>query len=284
MRHAVLGVGGIGGLLAGALARSEAEVVLLLRPETLMGYRGRLAIESTVLGEFEVEVPAVAVLDREVDVLWVATKATQLERALGLAPAERVDAALVIPLLNGVDHVEFLRSRYPRVAAGAIRVESERISSWRFHQSSPFLRVTLAGAADVADELQRAGIECRARDDERSLLWEKLVFLAPLALATTALDVPLGGAREDALFVGCREEALAVADAEGARIDADAVRKLHDGAPNAMRSSMQKDVDAGREPELDAIAGPITRGGARHGIPTPSTQQLVNQIRTRTQT
>jgi ketopantoate reductase len=45
---------------------------------------------------------------------------------------------------------------------------------------------------------------------------------------------------------------------------------------------MQKDFEAGREPELDAIAGPIVHGGARHGIPTPVTEQLVDHIHTRT--
>ncbi len=41
---------------------------------------------------------------------------------------------------------------------------------------------------------------------------------------------------------------------------------------------MQKDVAAGREPELDAIAGPILRGGFRHAIPVPDTEELVRLI------
>ena len=54
--------------------------------ETSAAYPGRIRVESAVLGDFEVDVPAASVLDREVDVLWVATKATQLESALALAP------------------------------------------------------------------------------------------------------------------------------------------------------------------------------------------------------
>lgn len=281
MRHAILGAGGIGGLVAGALARSGADVVLLLRAETLARYPGRLTVESAVLGNFEADVPAMALLDRTVDVLWLATKATQLEAALTLAPVDQVGEATVIPFLNGVDHVAHLRTRYPHVTAAAIRVESERISPTLFRQSSPFLRVEMAGAETAQTELRRAGIECLARDDELSLLWDKLAFLAPIALATAALDAPLGAARQDVRFLGCRQEALAVARAEGAQLDDDALRKLHDGAPATMRSSMQKDVAAGREPELDAIAGPILRGGQRHGIATESTEQLAEQIRAR---
>ena len=44
---------------------------------------------------------------------------------------------------------------------------------------------------------------------------------------------------------------------------------------------MQKDVAAGREPELDAIAGPIVRGSQRHATPVPNTDELVRLVKTR---
>lgn len=281
-RHAVLGTGGIGGLIGAALARAGADVVLLMRPEAMRRYDGRLAVESAVLGDFEVAVPAAPELEREIDALWVAVKATQLEAALTLAPPERVGDATVIPLLNGVDHGPLLRARYVNVVAGAIRVESERVAPGRIHQTSPFLRVELAGAEPLAAELRAAGIETRIRDHERTLLWEKLAFLAPLALATTALDAPLGGVRNDESYRRCQDEVLAVAHAEGAHIDAEALQALAAAAPDAMQSSMQKDVAAGRPPELDAIAGPILRGGDRHAIPVPATTELVRLVNVRT--
>jgi 2-dehydropantoate 2-reductase len=274
-------MGGIGGLLAATLARAGASCVVLLRPETLADYPGRITVESTVLGAFDVDVPATTTLDRDIDVLWIATKATQLDEALALAPPERVGSATVIPLMNGVDHVALLRDRYPSVIAGAIRVESERLPPAQIRQSSPFLRVELGGAEPVAAELSRSGIECRVRDDERSLLWDKLAFLAPIALATTAFDAPLGAVRDHERYNGCREEALAIATAEGARIDEAALFALQQAAPSEMRSSMQKDVAGGREPELDAITGPIVRGSRRHAIPVPNTDELVRLVKTR---
>jgi 2-dehydropantoate 2-reductase len=281
VRHAILGAGGIGGLLAAALARAGDDVVLLLRPGSFERYDGRLAVQSAVLGDFEADVPAAAGLDRVVDVLWVTTKATQLEASLALAPPERVGNAAVVPLLNGVDHLAFLRTRYRNVVAGAIRVESERLSPTRIRQISPFLRMELAGSESIADAVRRAGIDCSLRTDELSLLWDKLAFLAPLALATTALDAPLGVVREDERYHGCQSEALAVARAEGAHIDEDALRTLQAAAPRETQSSMQKDVAAGRQPELDAIAGPILRGGRRHAIPVPRTDELVQLVSAR---
>lgn len=281
MRHAVLGAGGIGGLIAGALARSGAEVRLLLRPGSLSAYPGQLRVESAVLGDFAVEVPASAELERDVDVLWVATKATQLERALTLAPPEVVGEAPVVPLLNGVDHLELLRSQYRRVVAAAIRVESERAEPGLIRQKSPFLRVDMVGAEQVQAALRHAGIACEARDDEATLLWEKLVFLAPIALATAAFDDVLGGVRGIPEFTGCRHEAALAATAVGAQIDLEAIQDLHAAAPPQMQSSMQKDLAAGREPELSAIAGPIFRLGAEHRFPTAATQSLVDRITAR---
>lgn len=278
MRHAVLGAGGIGGLVAAALARSGAEVTLLLRPQSLAAYHGRLRVESVVLGDFEVDVPASAALDRRVDALWVATKATQLEQALPLAPPEVVGEGLLVPLLNGVDHVETLRRRYRQVVAAAIRVESERPRPGLIRQKSPFLRVDVAGAEPVQAALREAGFDCHARIDEPTLLWEKLVYLAPIALATSAFEAPLGDVRETAVFVGCRTEAAEAARAAGATIETDSIRSLHAAAPPDMQSSMQKDLAAGREPELDAIAGPIFRLGRQHRFPTTATQNLVDRI------
>lgn len=281
MRHAILGVGGIGGLIGGALARAGADVLLIMRPETLAGYGGRLLVESVVLGDFEVEVPAAPRLDRAVDVLWVTPKAPALEAALALAPPDQVGEAVVIPFLNGVDHVALLRERYANVVAGAIRVESERAAAAQIRQLSPFLLIDLSGAEDIAAELQAAGLDTRVNTDEVSLLWDKLAVLAPFALATTGLDGPLGAVREDERFWGCQDEVLTVARAVGAHIDDDLLRTLMASAPAETRSSMQKDVAAGRVPELDAIAGPILRGGSRYGIPVPCTEELAGLVAAR---
>jgi 2-dehydropantoate 2-reductase len=281
VRHAILGVGGIGGLIGGALARAGADVLLIMRPETLAGYDGRLRVESVVLGDFDVEVPAAPRLDRAVDVLWVTPKAPALEAALALAPPAQVGDAVVVPFLNGVDHVAFLRERYRTVVAGAIRVESERASIAHIRQLSPFLLVDLSGGEEIAAALEAAGIDTRVNADEVSLLWDKLAVLAPFALATTGLDGPLGAVREDGRFRGCQDEVLAVARAVGAQIDDELLRTLMASAPAETRSSMQKDVEAGRAPELDAIAGPILRGGSRHGIPVPCTEELAGLVAAR---
>jgi 2-dehydropantoate 2-reductase len=77
-------------------------------------------------------------------------------------------------------------------------------------------------------------------------------------------------------------EACAVANASGAQVDALQIQAVFDSMPPGMRSSMQKDLAAGRRLELDAIGGPIVRGGERYGIDVSTAVKLMAAIQAKT--
>jgi 2-dehydropantoate 2-reductase len=214
-----------------------------------------------------------------------------LESALEAVPEQGLGGGVVVPLLNGIDHVARLRERYgpERVLPGTIRVEAEQVEPGRVRQLSSFANVQVAPslatrelAEVLRNELSAAGLSCEVSDDEVTMLWGKLCFLAPFALATTASGGSLGAVRSDALWwtrlEACIKEACAVGVAEGAQVAPEPILAALEGASDAFRSSMQKDVVAGRAPELDAIAGPILRGGDEYGIDVSATKALVDSI------
>jgi 2-dehydropantoate 2-reductase len=291
MRHAVLGAGGVGGLVGGALAKAGHPVTLLVRPGRRDHYPERLTVESETLGTFEAPVRVADRLDEQFDVVWITVKATALEAALRAVPPEELGSCVMVPLLNGIDHVKQLRDRYgaERVLPGTIRVEAEQLGPGRVRHLSAFVDVqiapssaTQARAEVLSEELRGAGLNCEVRDDEVTMLWSKLCFLAPFALATTASGGPLGVVRSEAkwraLLEACVKEACAVGVAEGAQVAPEPVLAALEGLPDGFRSSMQKDVAAGRSPELEAIAGPILRCGSEHGIEVSATRALVDRI------
>jgi 2-dehydropantoate 2-reductase len=292
-RVAVLGPGGVGGLLAGLLARSGAVVTCLARPATVAVLaRQGIRVESELFGDFAVPVGLAERLVDPVDVCFVTSKATQLEAALERLPADVVGSALVVPLLNGVEHLPLLRQRYPAatVVPATVRCESARVAPGVVHHASPFAAIELAedertgvAARRLAGELERAGVTVKVSDDAATVMWSKLTFLAALALLTTAAHAPAGEVREDRRddLLALVTEASAVARAEGAAIDAHDVRAFFGGIPAGMQSSMQRDADAGQPLELDAIGGAVVREAARHGITVRVTSRYVDEIRAR---
>ena len=290
---AVVGPGGVGGLVGAVLTRAGHPVVYVARPDTAAALTASgLDVTSVQYGDFHVPATAVPRLAAPVDVCVVAAKATALDAALDGVPAEALGAGLVLPLLNGVDHLAALRARFPaaRVLAGAIRVESTRVGPGRIAHTSPFCTVEVAGDGiprprleTLAAQLGAAGIGTSVRDSEVAVLWDKLAFLAPLALLTTAYGATAGEVREKhrSDLEAVADEVAAVARAAGATADAGAVIGLFDRVPPGMKSSMQRDVEAGRQAEVDAIGGAVLRAADRHGLAVPVTTRLVDDLRAR---
>jgi 2-dehydropantoate 2-reductase len=286
---AILGPGGVGGFLAGALARAGGcEVTIVARDSTVAAIaRQGLRISSVRLGDFEARPAAVTRLDGPVDALFAATKAVGLEHAL--ARVEGLEPRIVLPLLNGLDHLGVLRERYgSRAVAGSIQVESTRTSTGVIEQTSPFLRIDMASGdpamhgplRELAALLGAAGVPARILDSEARAMWEKLVRLNAIACATSAWDLPVGAIRSDpdrrAQLEAAVREGAAVARAEGAVVDPSHIMAGLDDAHPELRTSMQRDIAAGREPELDAIPGSVLRAAARHGLACPTSERLAS--------
>ncbi|MEU9073717.1 ketopantoate reductase family protein [Kitasatospora sp. NPDC004745] len=284
LRTAVLGPGGVGGLLAGLLARDGHRVVCLAGEATAtVLQRDGLHVRSGRFGTFTAQVEAATELREPVDALFVTVKETALEAALDRVPAQVLGDAVVVPLLNGLEHVEVLRRRYPdgRVVAGTIRIEATRTAPGRIEHSSPFAAVELgAPVTGLAEQLRHTGLDVTLREDETAMLWSKLSFLAPFALLTTRHAAEIGVVRTEhrGELAAAVTEIAAVSAAAGAPVDADALLSAFDRVPGPMKSSMQRDAEAGRPIELDAVGGAVLRAAAAHGVATPTLTRLVREL------
>jgi 2-dehydropantoate 2-reductase len=293
MKIAVLGPGGVGGLLAGVLDRAGHDVTVVARDSTAATIAERgIEIDSVTFGTFTARPGAVERLTESADALLVATKAAGLDAAL-----ERIDVepGTVLPLLNGLDHIAVLRRRFPSdsVLAGSIRVEADRPQPGVVVHTSPFLLVSMASRAPaMAPYLERlaaalgdAEVPVKVLDSEADVMWSKLVRLNALACTTSAYDKLLGEIRSTPSLrsdlVGAMNEAAAAGRAEGADVDGETAIEELERAHATLGSSMQRDIAAGREPELDAIPGSVMRAAARHGLACPTIERLVEMIAAR---
>ncbi|MFB7723129.1 ketopantoate reductase family protein [Nocardia sp. NPDC056100] len=290
---AILGPGGVGGLLAALLARAGNRVICLAGPETAASLRNNgIQVRSAQFGDFTARVETDTELREPVDACLIAVKHTALDAALDRIPAEALGDGLLVPLLNGVEHPTLLRGRYrpDRVSPGIIRVESTRVAPGVIEHASPFAEIDLTSEAvpesalkSLADALTEAGPTVRILGNEAAALWAKMSFLAPFALLTTRYAVPLGEIRAEhgdelAALVA---ETVAVARAHDAPIDAAQVLARYNAFPPEAKSSMQRDAEAGHPLELDAIGGALLRAADSRNIAVPVATRLVQELQAR---
>ncbi|MFF4605726.1 ketopantoate reductase family protein [Streptomyces sp. NPDC001339] len=284
---AVLGPGGVGGLLAALLSRAGHRVLCIAGEETVRALRhDGIRVRSGPFGDFTAAVEADTALREPVGLCLVTVKHTALDAALDRIAPQLLDDALVVPLLNGIEHMDVLRARYGgrRVVPAVIRVEAARTAPGVIEHGSPFVEIDLAGPqeplAPLTALLTAAGVDTRVLPDEHAALWAKLAFLAPFALLTTRYRLPIGSIRSERReeLTALVEETTAVSRAYGGPADAAQVMARYDAFPPGSKSSMQRDAEAGRPLELDAIGGALLRAAERQGIQVPLTTRLVTEL------
>jgi ketopantoate reductase len=107
-----------------------------------------------------------------------------------------------------------------------------------------------------------------------------------MPLATSVVMGPIGQARHDAelapLLSAAVRETWRVARAEGADIeDGDLDARFQTAMPDAMTSSLERDIRLGSDTEFAAITDPVLRCGEAQGIPTPAFAVLARRVQSR---
>lgn len=293
---AVLGPGAVGGFLAALFLKNGFPVTCIAKEEAveLISHEG-IHLESVSFGNFTVYPMATTQINFKPDILFITTKATGLNDMLRRVNPDYVRNSIIIPLLNGIEHLDLLRSLYGKtvIAASIGNVEIKRISTTYIVHLTPLVCIELAcekgilksKIAEVAQLLSKLGIKVKLLNSEAEVLWRKLVRLNAIACTTAAINKPIGFIRQDKYWreqlEGCVREAVTVAFAEGVQIDPSEVMKQIDSLPTDMGTSMQRDIVAGKLSELDAIAGAIVRVGKKYGLCCPIIQNIIGLIQSK---
>jgi 2-dehydropantoate 2-reductase len=287
MRIGVVGAGGVGGIVAGLMARAGHDVALVARGGTLDAIVARgLRIDSS-LGVFDARVDAGTVETlAPVDALLVAVKTWQVPEVAASSARMLAPRAIVVPLQNGVEApdqcVEALGAE--RVFGGICHVLSWIVEPGSIKHVGEAPHVTLGAWKAPADErlealktaLESAGVRSRVARDFPAALWDKLLFIASFGGVGAIARAGAGALRTipetRGLLVGAFEEVRDVATAKGIALRSDAVSRalgLIDVLPEDAIASLQRDIVAGRPSEVDSLSGAVARIGAQVGAQVP---------------
>ena len=293
---AILGSGGVGGFLAGILVKEGFCVTCITSDVSVEIIKQEgLRIESKVFDDFTVHPKVATKLESEPDILFVTTKATTLKNALDRVDPCLVGNTVVVPLLNGIEHMQALRSRYcDRVVAATIgNFSASRVSPNHIIHTAPSAHVEMASDGDIpksrlqeiSDMLAKVNITVDVLNTEADVLWRKLIRLNAIACTTSASDRPIGFIKSDKWWrrklEGCVVEVVNVSYAEGVEMNSETVMAQIDRLPEGLTTSMQRDINDGNISEIDAIAGAVVRAGKRHGISCPTIEEMMGIIQDR---
>jgi 2-dehydropantoate 2-reductase len=288
---AILGPGAVGGSFAVRLSQAGIRTICIGPPETvgLMALSG-ITLEANGFKPANVRPQVVEQLEQPVSLLLITVKAPYLAEALERVDPDTVREGVVVPLLNGLEHMEPIRERFgARVAAASLsRFEAYRVGRMQIVQTTASGVVTMASDDLSAQELERAadmlrasGVDVELEDDEKRVLWRKVARLAVLSTATALSRRPVGELRKDLEWRPRMEaalaEACAIATADGVRMMPSAQWTRIVEMDHHLTTSSARDVLAGRRNEIDAIAGSVVRAGKRLGVPSPVLSKLVAQ-------
>jgi 2-dehydropantoate 2-reductase len=281
-RIAIVGVGAIGGVVAG------------LR-ETAAAHEITLCTRRPLPGAFTVETPEgiVTVHARNVTgpaqcepVDWIlcATKTYHAAEAAKWFPALTGPATRLAVIQNGVEHRENFAGLFApeRILPIVIDVPAERRSDTDILQrTGATLRVedTADGRA-FAQLFAGTKANLDVTGDFFTAAWTKLSLNSCGVISALTLQ-PAGILRDEALgevALGIIAECVAVGRAEGARLPDGLGERIlahaRAGSPHSV-NSLLADRIAHRQTEIEARNGVIIRRGEKHGIPTPLNRMAV---------
>lgn len=292
MRILIMGSGGIGGYYGARLLKAGNDVVFVARGAHLEAMQTR-GLETREVGGEGVMVQPVQAVRYPADaggtfdfILFAVKTYDNDEAAAAIAPVVGPETA-VLPVQNGIDSVEMVSRHVPREAilAGSTDMSAKILEPGIIQRLSQGSRITV-GEADaprtprverIVATFHEAGIpDALITDDSQRALWEKFMFLAPVASVNSCTGLPTGrikaaeGGLE--LLAALRDEIRAVGLATGVNLPDEAAERvagMHGRLTDAHTVSMQRDFEGGRRVELETLTGTVVRRGKAVDVPTP---------------
>ena len=289
MRVLVVGAGAIGGYFGGRLLAAGRDVTFLVRPRRATELAATGLVIRSPSGDVKLKDPPVVQADKlsnEFDVVLLSCKAFDLEDAIrSFAPAVGSKTA-IIPLLNGMLHMDVLDKRFgrDRVLGGLCAIAATLNEYREIVQLAPMQSLSF-GERDgklsdrvraIAQIMGSGRFGSAASEHIIQDMWEKWVFLASLAASTCLMRAPVGhilaapGGKD--FILGMLDECSAVAAAEGRAPGGpffERVRGMLTAEGSQLTASMFRDIKAGAPVEADHVIGDLIVRGDAAKVPVP---------------
>ncbi|MEJ8547839.1 2-dehydropantoate 2-reductase [Brevibacillus borstelensis] len=295
----VLGAGAVGGYFGARLAEKGVDVTFLVRERRRKQLQERGLRVQSVHGDIHLEQPGTIVSGESAgpfDVILLSNKAYHLEDSIEAIAAYVGEQTVILPLLNGIAHMERLWEKFGRhqVLGGLCFIETTLNEEGDVVQTSQTNEMVFGewagGESERVEALKQAfsgtKASIRASADIQRDMWQKYLFITTLSGITTLMNSSVGPIRDAVygleLTRQLAEESAAVMRKLGAPIDPDVVDKQMDTFMKQgyrMKASMLRDMEKGLPVEADHLQGYLIRKADQLGMSVPLLKVVYNNLK-----
>lgn len=296
MRILIVGAGATGGAFGTLLQEADRDVTYLVRENRAAVLRRDGLRFVSPDGDRTHTVATITTADsaEPFDLVILAVKATALDQAIVdlahfVGPNTRI-----LPILNGMAHVDRVAEAFPGQAVGAMVHIVATLDGDTVRQLTPLAKLTIGALPqatmpeDIAAELRVPGIDLTVSDDIMGALWEKWAFIAAAGVITCLFRGPVGrilAAGGHDKIMDAITELETVAEAAGHPVSPQSHEQsvgLLTEPESSFTSSLYRDLVAGNAHEGEHILGDMARQARRIGVPTPLLDLTLIQVRSNT--
>lgn len=302
-RIGILGIGGIGGYYGGLLAKhyhssSNYEVVFIARGKQKEVLRKNGLHLKTSQKDFVIQPNLVSDNPKEIgplDILIMCTKAFQIENSISQYKDCISAETIIISLMNGVENAEKLQELLPghqNILNGCVYIASNLESAGVVWQKGG--KCNLIFGKEKGDNLsyvfvekilRQAGIDATLSDNIRKVVWEKYLFVSPVANITSYKEITFGEILESPenmdILKKLIEEVFAVAQGKGVKLANNSLLKPFEVLKNftyGAKSSLQIDFEKKKDTEIATFTHYIINEAHRLNIEVPTYQMISTDL------
>jgi 2-dehydropantoate 2-reductase len=305
MRIAIVGIGGVGGYYGGKLARyynpqRDMEVIFIARGEHMAQIQKHGLKLLTTEGDLTATPAIVTDTPKNLgpmDLVIICVKTYGLEQCMRMLEKNIEEETVLLPLLNGVNNAERIKTFFPqsKTLNGCVYISSHIVSPGVVQQVSGSCQLFFGPDHDDIEAfmglertLTNAGIKAQLKPNIDEVVWEKYIFISPLAGVTTLFGESFGAIMNRKESRDLTEELIKeveqIARMKGIGLSGDIVDATLakvSAFPYETKSSMQVDCEKGNKTEIEAFTGFIVRCGEELGVNIPLHRMVYDKLKER---
>lgn len=302
LKYLIVGTGGVGGCITAFLSLSGKNVSCIARGDSLKAMQKEgMKFHSDIKGEYphlRVNAYSNESYNDKADVIFVTVKGYSIDSIGDIIRKASHDNTVVIPVLNVFGTGERIKKLVPEINVldGCIYIVGFKSGIGEISQLGNIFHLVYGVPEwancnselliQIANDLSDSGIKVTLSDDIKRDTFIKWSYISAMSVTGAYYDIPMGPiqqpGKERDTFIGLTKESTEIGKKLGIDFGCDMVAhhlKVMDSLDPASTASMQKDLKAGHQSEIQGQLFDIIELGKKLGVDTPVYNKVVEKFR-----